>query len=80
MIIKALTSAVDIAAAADTVSDSNLVSVVNINAAATQIVVGPGIVWIGAGERVVIEKGNSETVDAPDVASGVWATGVAFRA
>lgn len=80
MIIKALTPAVDVATAPGTVSDSNLVSVVNTNAAPTQIVVGPGIVWIGAGERVVIEKATGETVDAPDVASGVWATGVAYRA
>ena len=80
MIIKGLTSAVDIALGPDTVTDSGLVSVINTNASATLIASGAMTVMISAGERVVIEKKPGDTIDAPQAASGVWATGVAYKA
>lgn len=80
MIIKVLTPAFDIADTPGTVQDSNLVSLVNTNNASTQIAVGAGVVWVGAGERVVIEKVTGDIISAPDATSGVWASGVAYRA
>ena len=80
MIIKGITPAIDIGLAPDTVSNSGLVSVINTNNAATLIACGAMTVMIAAGERVVVEKLPGDTIAAPDAASGVWATGVAYKA
>jgi len=79
MIIKALTPAVDVALAPSTVSDSGLMSIINTNSSATLLTVGAGTVMIAAGERVVVEKVSGDTISS-DAASGVWATGVAYKA
>lgn len=80
MIVKPLSAAVNVQAAASDVSDATLVSLVNTNASAVLIVNSNGNqVYIAAGERVVIQKNPSETLQATTGASSaVWATSVAF--
>lgn len=80
MIIKGFTPAVDIGLAPNTVTNSGLVSVINTNTTATLIATGAMTVMVAAGERVVVEKTPTDTIDAPQAASGVWATGVAYKA
>jgi hypothetical protein len=81
-ILKAKSVAVDINAAANTVSDATLVSAINTGTAAVLIVdqgTGNGI-YIGAGERVFIEKASDSGLDATTGAASVWATSVAYKA
>jgi hypothetical protein len=80
-ILKATSVAVNINAGANTVSDATLVSVINTTASATQVVdqaTGNNI-YIGAGERVFIEKASDSNLEAPD-AGPVWASAVAYKA
>lgn len=81
MIIKPLSTAVDIDAAADDVSSATLVSVVNTNTTACLIANSNGNeIYIAAGERVLIEKLASETLNATTGSSAsVWATSVAYK-
>lgn len=80
-ILKPVSVAVDINSAASTVSGSTLVSVVNTTAAPTQVVdQGTGNnIYLGAGERVFIEKASDSSLQAPD-AGPVWATAVSYKA
>lgn len=80
-ILKATSVAVDINAGANTVSDATLVSLLNTTASATQVIdQGTGNnIYIGAGERVFIEKASASNLQAPD-AGPVWATAVAYKA
>jgi len=79
MILKPLTVAENIVSAASTVDDSVLVSVVNTHTAPVIINVGDNTAYIAAGERVVIEKSTSDTIQAPGAGAAVWATGVAYK-
>ncbi len=81
MIVKPLSAAVNIQPAASAVSDATLVSVLNTNTGAVLIVNSNGnTVYIAAGERVMIQKSPTETLQATTGASSaVWATSVAFR-
>lgn len=80
MILKPLSTAVNIQAGASNVSSATLVSVVNTNAGAVLIVNSNGnTVYIAAGERVMIQKNPTETLQATTGASSaVWATSSAF--
>lgn len=80
MIIKPLSVAVDINAAAEDVSTAVLVSLVNTNTTACLIVNSNGNgFYIGAGERVVVEKLSGETLEATTGSSAsVWASAVAY--
>lgn len=79
MILRALSTAVDINSAADDVDSATLVSVVNTGTAAVLITNSNGNqVYIAAGERVVIEKDSTETLDATAGAASVWASKVAY--
>lgn len=80
-ILKATSVSVDVNATASTVSDATLVSVLNTTASATQVIdQGTGNnIYIGAGERVFIEKASTSSLSAPD-AGPVWATAVAYKA
>jgi hypothetical protein len=80
MIVKPLSTAVNIQSAASSVSEATLVSVVNTNTVPALIVNSNGNgVYIAAGERMMIQKNPSETLQATTGAStAVWATSVAF--
>lgn len=80
MIIKPLSTAVDIQSAASSVSDATLVSIVNTNTSACLIVNSNGnSFYIAAGERVMVQKVPSETLQATAGATTpVWATSTAF--
>ena len=80
-ILKATSVAADINAAPSTLGNATLVSVVNTTAAPTQIIdQGTGNnIYIGAGERVFIEKAADSSLQAPD-AGPVWASAVAYKA
>lgn len=80
MIVKPLSTAVNIQSAASSVSEATLVSVVNTNTTPALIVNSNGNgVYIAAGERMMIQKNPSETLQATTGAStAVWASSVAF--
>lgn len=80
MIVKPLSPALNIQSAASSVSEATLVSVVNTNTAPALIVNSNGNgVYIAAGERMMIQKNPSETLQATTGAStAVWASSVAF--
>jgi len=80
MIIKPVSVAADLDSAASNVSSATLVSVVNTNSAACLIVNSNGNgFYIGAGERVVVEKLSTETLEATTGSSAsVWASSVAY--
>lgn len=80
MIVKPLSTAVNIQSAASSVSEATLVSVVNTNTSPALIVNSNGNgVYIAAGERMMIQKNPSETLQATTGAStAVWASSVAF--
>lgn len=80
MIVKVLTPAFDVADSPSAVQDSKLVSLCNANNQAVKLLVGPGVFYVGPNERVVIEKAPEDIIDAPDVSSGVWVSGVAYKA
>lgn len=81
MIIKPLSTAVDIDAAADDVSSATLVSIVNTNTTPCLIVNSNGNeFYIAAGERLLVEKLAAETLNATTGSStSVWATSVAYK-
>ncbi len=80
MIIKSLSTAVDINTAADDVSSATLVSLVNTNTTACLIVNSNGNgFYVAAGERVVVHKLAAETLEATTGSSAsVWASAVAY--
>ena len=80
MIIKPVSVAVDLNAAADDVSTAKLVSILNTNTTACLIVNSNGTnFYIGAGERVVVKKLSAETLEATTGSSAsVWASAVAY--
>jgi len=82
-ILKPLSAPVDINSAANTVNDSLLVSVTNMNTSAVLVnntTTGNGI-YIGSGERVFFEKNAADELHAPaSNASSVWASEVAYKA
>ena len=80
MIIKPVSVAADLDSAASNVSSATLVSVVNTNSTACLIVNSNGNgFYIGAGERVVVEKLSTETLEATTGSSAsVWASSVAY--
>lgn len=80
MILRALSTAVDINSAADDVDSATLVSVVNTNTVPVLVTnSNSNEIYIAAGERVVIEKESSETLDATTGAASVWASKVAYK-
>lgn len=82
-IVKPLSAAVDINAAASNVSSANLVSVTNMNTTpvlVTNIQTGFGV-YISPNATVYIEKETTETISAPAANTNeVWATSIAYRA
>ena len=80
MIIKPVSVAVDLDSAASNVSSATLVSILNTNSGACLIVNNNGSnFYIGAGERVVVKKLATETLEATTGSSAsVWASAVAY--
>ena len=80
MIIKPLSAPADLDSAASNVSSAVLVSIVNTNSTACLIANSNGNgFYIGAGERVVVEKLAAETLEATTGSSAsVWACAVAY--
>lgn len=79
MILRALSTAVDINSTADDVDSATLVSVVNTDTVPVLIANSNGNeIYIAAGERIVIEKASTETLDATAGAASVWASKVAY--
>jgi len=80
MIIKPLSAPADLDSAASNVSSAVLVSIVNTNSTACLIANSNGnSFYIGAGERVVVEKLAAETLEATTGSSAsVWASAVAY--
>lgn len=80
-ILKPTSVAEDLNAAPTTLGNATLVSVVNATASPNQVIdQGSGNnIYLGAGERVFIEKDAASNLQAPD-AGPVWATAVAYKA
>lgn len=80
-ILKPTGLTVDINAAANTVSDSSLVSIVN-TATSPALVTDDGSgfnVYLAAGERVLIEKDHTSELDGTTGAASIYATPVAYK-
>lgn len=79
-IIKPTGVAADINAGANTVSDASLVSIYNTGNGFSLVNAATGFnVWIAAGERIVVEKDNTDALDATGGSASVWATPIAYR-
>lgn len=79
-IIKPTGVAADINAGANTVSDASLVSIYNTGNGFSLVNTATGFnVWIAAGERIVVEKDNTDALDATGGSASVWATPIAYR-
>jgi hypothetical protein len=79
--IKTIGVSVDIRSAPDTVGNAKRVSLINTHTAgALVVVVSTGHnFYIGAGERVIVEKAASDQLDGGAGGASIWATPVAYR-
>lgn len=82
MILKVKSTAVNIGTggSASAVSDASLVSVINTGIGASKVTINETVtkeVWIAAGERVVIAKDPTATIEA-SVSANVYASAIAY--
>lgn len=81
MVLKPYGSAVDIKAGAGAFAGDKLVWVVNTHSDAAKVTVAnatPAIIYIPAGEGIIIEKEPGAALEAATAGSNVWATAVAY--
>ena len=78
VIIKPLSTNVNIASAASDVSSAKLVSIINTETTVVTVTVSNGNeVNVAAGERILLEKETSETISS--TGSNVFASKVAYK-
>ena len=81
-IIKPTGTSVDIQTGASSVGGATLVSVIN-TATTVVLVVDTDTgfnVWIGPGERIIMEKDSLSTLDGTAGSSPIYATPIAYKA
>ena len=81
MVLKPYGDAVDVKAGAGAFGGDRLVWVVNTHSAAAKVTIAnatPAIIFIPAGEGLLIEKEPGAAVDAATAGANVWATAVAY--
>jgi hypothetical protein len=85
MIINAKSVSVNVKAGLSSVPDLNgngakLVSLINTHTSAALVAVNPDGTnfYVGAGERVVIQKDSAATIDGTAGGGAIWATAVGF--
>ena len=81
MVLKPYGSAVDLKAGAGAFAGDKLVWVVNTHSAAAKVTVAnatPAIIYVPAGEGLLIEKEPGAALEASTAGANVWATACAF--
>ncbi len=81
MVLKPYGNAVDVQAGAGAFGGDKLVWVVNTHSAAAKVTIAnatPAIIYIPAGEGILIEKESGAAVEASTAGASVWATAVAY--